>query len=429
MVIYAESLTPRLQYIVSELLPEVQLTDSVAAFHDAPGPRINYSAKKFEAGELLVRPCGLLTETGIRKQKLQLTEWAGYKAFFPTQGDIPFDIFAASFYLISRYEEYLPHAKDSYGRFAHAESLAHREGFLQAPLVNQWLQQLRSKIEGRPHETADEKCFRFIPTYDIDIAFAGKGKGRLRRLAAALSGRKTELNGRDIFDVYDWLDELHRAHSLDPVYFFLAAKKRAGYDKNISIRSAAFRRLVKRVASLYSIGIHPSWQSHDDPALVGEELKKLSAIAGGAVSKSRQHYIKFTLPHTFRSLPAAGITEDYSMGYGSINGFRASYASAFHWYDLMREERTSLILHPFCFMDANASFEQKLDAAAALAELKEYYSVVKSVGGNLVTIFHNHFLTEEENWLPWRDMYSSFLEWQGRHATPAVTSLSPLEQS
>jgi len=67
-----------------------------------------------------------------------------HKAFFETSGDFSFDIFAASFYLLSRYEEYLPHQKDQFGRYAHTNSLAFREEFLQLPLVNIWIEELRN---------------------------------------------------------------------------------------------------------------------------------------------------------------------------------------------------------------------------------------------------------------------------------------------
>jgi hypothetical protein len=67
----------------------------------------------------------------------------------------------------------------------------------------------------------------------------------------------------------------------------------------------------------YSIGIHPSWASGDNENLLGSEIETLESATGKKITASRQHYIRFTLPHTFRRLIAAGITDDYSMGYGS----------------------------------------------------------------------------------------------------------------
>ena len=113
---------------------------------------------------------------------------------------------------------------------------------------------------------------------------------------------------------------------------------------------------------------------------------------------------------TYRRLIGENITDDYSMGYGSINGFRASAASPFYWYDLKNEEKTSLLIHPFCYMEANSYFEQHLNAEQAAQELQDYHDVVRSVNGELITIFHNHFITEQKQWLPWRKMYVEFLQ-------------------
>ena len=58
----------------------------------------------------------------------------------------PFDIFGASFFMLSRYEEYLPHIKDEYGRFEAKESLAFKYGFLEIPIVDKWVQILKIEI-------------------------------------------------------------------------------------------------------------------------------------------------------------------------------------------------------------------------------------------------------------------------------------------
>lgn len=413
MLIYSEKITPRLQYIVNILFAgnEVKLTDSSADFFNYEGAKINYFKKRFTEDELLICSSGLLFETGIKAQKIQCSEWNNLKIFFQTHGDIPFDIFSAAFYLLSRYEEYLPHKKDSYGRYAHEESLAFKEGFLQLPLVNLWKQKffeiLRHKF---PQLQLNESTFSFHPTYDIDIAFAYKGKSWYRKLVSKLKGESAIINGKDVFDVYDWLDELHQQHHLSPTYFFLVADRRSKYDKNLSPKSKELQHLIRRTAQQYKVGIHPSWQSFHDENLLKKEITRLTSTSQKKISDSRQHYIQFVLPHTYRKLIESGITDDYSMGYGSINGFRASYCSSFYWYDLMKEQETSLQLHPFCYMEANSFFEQKYSAEEAANELQQYHDSVKQVGGALITIFHNHFLTEQEQWKPWREMYEAFLQ-------------------
>ena len=174
--------------------------------------------------------------------------------------------------------------------------------------------------------------------------------------------RITTLRGKqkDPFDTYGWMNQLHEKYQLKPHYFFLLAERTGRYDKNISPRQKALQNLVKDHVIRYPVGIHPSWRSGDEKTLLKKEIETLEELTGNKVLSSRQHYIRFTLPETFRRLIDHGIKLDFSMGYGSINGFRASVASPFYWYDLEKGKQTPLLLFPFCYMEANSFYEQRL---------------------------------------------------------------------
>ena len=97
------------------------------------------------------------------------------------------------------------------------------------------------------------------------------------------------------------------------------------------------------------------------------------------------------------------------MGYGTINGFRASITTAFFWYDLEKEEKSNLLIHPFCFMDANSFYEQKFSTGQTLEELISFYKAVKGVNGTLITVWHNPFLGTDNLYQGWREVYFKFL--------------------
>ena len=160
----------------------------------------------------------------------------------------------------------------------------------------------------------------------------------------------------------------------------------------------------------HNTGLHPSWQSNKGAKILKEEKDLLEAIGGIRVTKSRQHYLKFELPETFRRLIGVGIQQEYSMGYGSINGFRASIASSFYWFDLQKNRPTYLLLYPFCFMDANSYFEQKYSPHQAYTEIKKYYSMVRKVNGMFITIWHNNFLGNNPQLKGWREVYEIFMK-------------------
>ena len=444
ILIYTNHTTTRLQYIVNTLFGnEGQMTDSLENFLQYEGAKINYSLNRIGDNLFWIKPYGLLSEEGISQQNTACFEWRGWQVFFKTAGDIPFDIFSASFYLVSRYEEYLIHKVDEYERYAYTNSLAYKENFLHLPLVNLWMKELKKMLQQKYNSLPiSDSCFTFLPTYDIDIAYRylhqplwvnlfGFYKDLLKTDIDKVIERGNVYSGKtqDPFDVYDHLDELHERYQLQPVYFFLMAAKRKGVDKNLPRGNRAMSDLIKRHAGKYAIGIHPSWQSgtiktirnpmanEDDfeaeelvNPLLEKEIHALNEIKGSKTLSSRQHYIKMNLPGTYRILIEMGITKEYSMGYGSTNGFRASFTLPFYWYDLPKEKVTVLRIYPFCYMEATSYFEQKFTAEQAAVELQQYYDVVKQVNGQLITIFHNHFLTLQSQWLPWRKMHEQFLK-------------------
>ena len=219
-----------------------------------------------------------------------------------------------------------------------------------------------------------------------------------------------KLKIRDPFDCYDWLDDLHKEFDLAPIYFFLVAEERSKYDKNISTNQKAFYGLIEYYSGKYNIGIHPSWQSGDDLNQLKEELEWLETVADRKIVESRQHYIRFRLPETFRRLIDVGIRNDFSMGYGSINGFRASVCSSFYWYDLEKELKTDLLILPFCFMDANSLYEQKHSPQQAYHELVQYYEIIKKFNGLFVSVWHNSILGTDPAFRGWPEMFELFMK-------------------
>lgn len=427
MLLYHPRPGPRLHYVAGFIGQQltgmpVRVTADLTEWQQHEGLRINYSEGLLAAQDFHLVPEGLLEETGLRQTEPPLFDCNGHPAFFPTGGDYPFDILAATFYLLSRYEEYRTYTPDTYGRYPHQQSLAFRGGFLHQPLINIWLRVFSLFLTKRcPSFYPAPSSFHFAPTYDIDEAFCYRHKQGWRQAGGFLKDlfggrwkqcrlRSDVLAGRtpDPYDTFDWMHDLHRPAGIKPVFFFLVAARNKGVDRHILPSVPAFRRLIQKQAERGPVGLHPSWQSGDDPSLLQKEKAELEKITGQKITRSRQHFIRFRLPVTYRQLLEAGITDDYSMGYGSINGFRASVASPFYWYDLEREQATSLQLHPFCYMEANSFFEQGQSPQQALEEMRQYAQAVRNVHGTLSTIWHNTFLGTSPYYPDWREVYQAF---------------------
>ena len=203
---------------------------------------------------------------------------------------------------------------------------------------------------------------------------------------------------------------LHKKYQLQPIYFFLVAMQRSKYDKNAIYNSKGMLGLIKKLSKQNKIGIHPSYVSNSNCNILKKEIEFLASASYQNISNSRQHYLQLGFPKTFEILIKLDITADYTMGYGTSNGFRASYCKPFFWYNLNEEKTTNLLLYPFCYMDSNSIFEQTLSPEKAVQEMLHYYNTVKSVDGDFAFIMHNHFLATQPQWQQWREAYTDFLQ-------------------
>jgi hypothetical protein len=423
LVVYSHHITPRLHYIIDYLNEKLQwsavITNDIDLYKAHHSEKINYSAQRLIDEELYIQPNGLLHQEDIRKQPIECFEWNNSIAFFKTNDDVGFDIFSAVFYCLSRYEEYVEHEPDEYGRYAHWNSLPWKNNFLNKPVVDFWLKEFGKLLQTKFDTfTIHYSSFTFIPTYDIDIAWSYKHKGFWKNFGASIKHPSTIAERfkvifgkrQDPYDSYSWLNQLHQQFQLSPSYFFLVAQEQGYLDKNISPQKKALQQLIQHTKQRAEVGLHPSIHSNTAKECLYKEKNTLQQIINHPVTKSRHHYLHLHVPHSYRELIAAGITDDFTMGYGTVNGFRASTSNSFLWYDLEKQEITQLRIHPFAYMEANSFYELKQSPDEALQELLQLKDEVQKVNGTLITVFHNHFFGSDELYTGWRKMYEQFIQ-------------------
>ena len=189
--VYCSKITNRVRYIFSLYFDEIlgvsiKITDNIEDFKSYKGPKISYTLQAID-DELFFLSKSLLFENDIKQLDINVFEWEGMKVFFPTNkySALPFDPFSAGFYLVSRYEEYLPHLEDKYDRFEARESFAYQHDFIKKPLLNIWAKLLKKILLNRyPELIFREAKYQFISTIDIDNAYAYREKGFIRNFGA-----------------------------------------------------------------------------------------------------------------------------------------------------------------------------------------------------------------------------------------------------
>jgi hypothetical protein len=429
LLVYTHRITNRNRFILrlffrEHLGLEMELTDQAEKLHAWDGPKISYSANAI-ADELHFASRNLLFEPGIREQNISVFDWNGNKVFFATgkNSALPFDPFACAFYLVSRYEEYLPHIRDRLDRFDAHSSLAWEHGFLEKPVVNHWIGMVAELLQKKyPQLTIRKRKYTFTPTIDIDNAYAYKLKGLMRSTggyARALVNldfkdfhRRTRVFAgmeKDPYDTYAYQLEIQKKYDFRPIYFFLLGDYGVN-DKNISPQNRKFHELIRSLADYADVGIHPSFGSNTDPQKLPVEISRLKNIVHGDITKSRQHFLMMKFPETYRNLAERDITDDYSMGFANETGFRAGICTPFNFYDLDNESESNLKIHPFAVMDATLNLYMKLSPDEAIERVKKITDEVKTVNGDMMFIWHNETLSEDEKWTGWRRVYEAIIE-------------------
>lgn len=434
VLVYTHKITPRLTYIFKQLftrilLMPVEFTTHKIEFLSYEGMKMSYS-KQAVGDEIFIRSTDLLFSHGIDHIEPVITYWEEEPCFFQTSTPsmVPFDLFAASFFLLSRYEEYMPHVRDEHERFAAFESFAYRKKFIEKPVVDIWAYKLRELFQKKyPEQQFEKRSFKYLSTIDVDLAYMYKYKGFMRHIGGIIKDL-VELQfhkiperflivfnfKKDPYDVYEKILKLHKKYEVELIFFFLLGEYN-NFNKNISVNNGKFKSLIKEMADYVGIGIHPSYYTMKDEERLKHEKKLLESILNFQVIRSRQHFLRVDLPETYQNLLDLGITEDYTMGFAKHYGFRAGTCTPFYFYDLDFEIQTPLKLFPFAVMDGTLKDYLNMTTKKSFETIEKLVEEVRKVDGTFITIFHNESLSGTGRWYNWDKKFEEFLAKIGKN--------------
>ncbi|WP_299227431.1 polysaccharide deacetylase family protein [uncultured Psychroserpens sp.] len=427
LLVYTHKITPRLRYTFKHLCTRilgipVSFTTIIEEFIAHDSLKMSYTRQPL-GNEIFIKNHELLFEQGLSDIDINVQNWEYTKGFFSTgeKSALPFDIFAASFYLLSRYEEYLPHVKDSYGRFTASESLAFKHQFLKQPVVDIWAYKLKELLEDKfENFSFPNRVYNVQPVVDVPMAYYFRQKGlirtiggifndlfrlRLRRLYQrflVLSGFK-----RDPYDTFKWIINKQKHSQFKFLVFFLIGGY-STFDKNININKKQFVSLIKSVADYCNVGLKASYFALDDIAVLKKEKKKIESITNYELQATRHSFSKLNLPTSYRNLIELEVNQDFTMGYINELGFRAGTCTPFLFYDLDYEVQTPLLINSFHCIDAALLKQQSL--LDKKQELQRLIHQVKLVNGTFTPIFHNYSFSDDARWEGYRELFTIILD-------------------
>lgn len=410
LLIYTKKVTPRIVYIFKHICThvlglEIKFTTKIEEFIAHQGMKFSYGKKRL-GNELFIQNVGFLLEQGLNDHEIKPYPWEETKCFFAVSenSDLPFDIFSAAFYLLSRYEEYLPHVKDEFGRFPASESLAYKEGFLRQPVIDIWAYKLREVLCSRfPDLRSPPGKYKTVSIISVSRVFHYKNKGFLRSFAGLLKNLgNLELSmvsdrikvllrlKKDPYNVFDELINFIKTYKVNLIFMFQLSDFNA-FDKNISHNRLNYRAIMKYVADYAQVGLRLGYFAIKEQEVLKKEKKRFENIIHGPLQNVINSKYNLMLPMHYVSLNELDIPNDHSMGYPETIGFRAGTGNSFLFYDINMEVTTPLTVHPYVFHSQVCKNETLEEVKSAIAGI---ITDLKRVNGTLRTIFKNRDFSE-----------------------------------
>lgn len=411
LLIYTHRISNRLRYITQQCIENIlkldlELTTSVEDFIKHDGPKITYAKQPLQ-NEFFIESHPLLFEKGVRAIDVTAGDWNDIPYFFGVgeKSKIPFDLFAASFFLLSRYEEILFHVKNPKNEFKAELSVVHKLDALKRPLIDLWMnafyQSLQEHFDQIP-ERASEVNYEL--SLNVVQAFKYSGRGLMRHLTESI-GDLARLNFNTIkrrfavwtgqiedpFLIYN--DLINRLDSSDiKLRFFFEYSKYLFEDQNISRFRSSLNRLIKSVADYKTVALSISHLGLQDSNALERERLELTKQIHRPIWYALHSKLNLRMPHYYKRLIDAELRDDFSMGYADKIGFRSGTSSTHFFYDLDVEMVQPLKVHPFVM--TNQVFKNRRAAKQAFSDLRAVVNETQKIGGNLRFVFSNEFVAE-----------------------------------
>ncbi len=413
LLIYIQKETSRITYSFKHICTgilgiPVSFTSKIEEFIAHEGMKISYG-KQALGNEIFIQNVDLLLEQGFADVEVKVQDWEGTPCFFSVSenSSIPFDIFAASFYLLTRYEEYSPHVKDEVGRFPAAESLAFQENFLHLPVIDIWAYKFRKVLYTKfPQSDLQQRGFSSLNIISVTEAFCYRKKGIVRavvgfmvdllqfKMKYVVDRLQVMLNfKKDPFDNYGSIIKFLKKYKISLKFMFQVSDF-STHDRNVNYNRLEFQSLIKSVADYAEVGLQIGFHANQRMKILRAEKVRLEAILKRNIESGLNSKYNLLLPDTYNNMAELEIRNDFSMGYPEALGFRAGTCTPFLFYDINFEVTTPLMVHPYAVSIQALEGVKEAEAKSRILELKRQ---VKQVNGSLIALYSNADFSEYSN--------------------------------
>jgi hypothetical protein len=336
------------------------------------------------------------------------------------------DIFASSFFMLTRWEEYVNKVRDNHNRFPAIESFSYKNGFLSRPVVNEYVEMVWNMLTFLGEvQNRKSRNFKYIITHDVDSIVYWRDINRmiqiligdlvkrnsipiflehLIELAQVKAGKK-----KDPFDSFDYIMDLSEAANIKSHFYFMSGGV-TKFDNYYQIDENASLKIINKIKERnHVIGFHPSYNAYNDPIQWKKEKILLEETANLTVTEGRQHFLRFEAPHTWNIWNDNGFEMDCTLGYADKEGFRCGTCYEYPVFDFIKRKKLSLKEYPLILMEASFLAYQSVSPQYMEQNTFQLIDKVKKYKGNFVYLWHNSSFNIP-SWKPFQYVYENVLK-------------------
>lgn len=332
---------------------------------------------------------------------------------------VHYDILGLTYWMLNRIEEIGRTDLDNHGRFPAIHSHAYKHGYLERPVVDEWLHVLGQVIQKQwpqvelkqhefsmkvSHDVDSPSLYQFKPWQTIIRMMAGHLlkrrdiKAFLQAPYIKLSAGK-RLHPKDPYNTFDWLMDVSEKNGLTSAFYFICGTT-SNMDADYQPEDPAIRELIQRIHQRgHEIGLHPSYGTYQTPQLIKQEADRLRAIMQKEGIKQnefggRMHYLRWEHPSTLQAWNDAGMTYDSTLSYADLPGFRCGTCFEYPAFNPQSQQQLKIRIRPLIAMECTVIDDVYLGLGVTQAaenkflELKEK---CRKLSGCFTLLWHNSY--------------------------------------
>jgi len=339
---------------------------------------------------------------------------------------VHYDVLGLTYWMLARVEEIGRTDLDSHERFPASSSHAYKHGYLDRPVVDDWLHVLGQVIQRQwsgiklkrheyqmrvSHDVDQPSLYAFKPWKTIVRMMAGHILKR-RDPRAFITAPYVKLATRDRlieadpYNTFDWLMDISEANGLQSAFYFICGRTHPSKDADYEIEHPVMRDLLRRIHRRgHEIGLHPSYNTFRDAAALKREadrLKRVCAEEGIEQERwgGRMHILRWDSQTTFEAVANAGLDYDTTITYADSPGFRSGTCFTYTAFSAVSNKILKTKIIPLIVMECSVIDPLYMNQGYsfdAINTILKFIKTCKRINGKFTILWHNSYLPNNQS--------------------------------